>query len=1248
LITTLRKAVFKHGYLLITAAWLYTLSFIVTNYWTYNSSPKKVKHRIEEKLALAENSFKKITDDDSLLSTLINDKPSDEKANLTKEKFGIFIYTFNDVGNPILTYWNNNHIAINSEDINKQNGNYFVEYQNGYFELIKRTIDLPSQKIIAVAAVPVVWDYFVQNKYLKKEFDGFEGLEKQYEIADDSTALPIFNSRGEELFKIKQKGSHNYASYDNFTVLLRLIVILMLMVFINSVAIEMLKKYSLNIVFSILLAFVVLLRFLSYYITFFFDYGRLPLFDPSIYASNKLHPSLGDLFINAILFFWMVSFYKYNYIKQPIKEIVFKKPWIKYINLFLLSFSALFITSLIRSLVQDSKISFDVTNFFSILNVYSIVSFVLLCFLFLGFYHLSHILLRAVIETKTDIVQQLVAVAVSGLLFLSFNIGHPATASNIFIIAWLIVYVLLMNDRKQDIYTALLKSSFFIFWIMIFAVSVAALVMYQSKVVEIEQRKKMAERLVTQVDPSGENLLSIAISNLNENVLERNFNRFESERSNKYIKDSLINENFSGYLNKYETRIYVFDSFFRPLYNDDSTSYAALHTIIHGQGKHTAVDSFLYTYQNADDKLSYLYERTIKKADSTLGYFYIVVKPKRYKSEALYPELFKQVQDLSIDLAMDYAYAVYNNGKLISRYNDYDFQLQLNKKDVPLFGSRIDNKNGYSELWYKASNGKVIMIVKKNTLFLEAATLFAYLFGIFLIVICLYHLGSFAFQTKLNWKKIKSLFTLSIRTQIHATIIFISVFSFIVIGIATISFFIVRFKKNNRDRLTKEIQVMSNEIDEKVRQFRSAVSFDDALTINDIGIGNDLERKITEVSEVHNVDVNLYNKNGTLLASTQPYIYNKQLLSDKIDATAYNALYYHKDAHFVQSENIGNLQYLSIYIPVVDEDGHINGYLNIPYLNSQVELNQEISGFLATLINLNAFIFLLAGAIAFILTNRIVASFSLIGDKMNEVALGKENEAIVWNRHDEIGVLVGEYNKMVKKLEQSAKALAQSEREGAWREMARQVAHEIKNPLTPMKLSIQYLQNAIHNNAPNTKELSERVAATLIEQIDQLSKIAGDFSQFANITNVSLEKFDISESIASSINLYQGNTNVIIDWKKENGYYTVSADKIQMNRLFTNLFKNAIEATLENEQTKINVHQSIEGGKIKIEIADNGSGIPQSMVDKIFTPNFTTKTSGTGLGLAISKGIVEKAYGTISFVTEEGLGTIFSILLPKA
>jgi two-component system, NtrC family, nitrogen regulation sensor histidine kinase NtrY len=405
-----------------------------------------------------------------------------------------------------------------------------------------------------------------------------------------------------------------------------------------------------------------------------------------------------------------------------------------------------------------------------------------------------------------------------------------------------------------------------------------------------------------------------------------------------------------------------------------------------------------------------------------------------------------------------------------------------------------------------------------------------------------------------------------------------------------------------------------------------------------------LEKLIEKISDIHAVDVNLYDLDGDLKVSSLPLPYNKGIISTKMDPVAYYHLNRKKEVQYFKEEKIGKLNFVSNYVPVIDATGREYAYLNIPYFTSESKLQEEIANFLVTIINLNAFIFLIAGIVALFITNRITRSFSFISDKMKAVNLGKLNEAIDWKRDDEIGELVKEYNKMVGKLDESAVALAKSEREGAWREMARQVAHEIKNPLTPMKLSLQYLQKSILDNSDNVKELTANVAQTLVEQIDHLNHIAGEFSQFANIENPYNEIFDLHEVLKTVIQLHSIDDRLKLNWNPVSRTVMINADRTHINRLFTNLLQNAMQAVPDERTVHINIDEELTNEKVLIRIKDNGNGIPEEMHSKIFTPNFTTKTSG--LGLAMSKGIVEQAKGNIWFETQMGEGTTFFVELP--
>lgn len=1243
----LRRSFYKNAYLLIIAAWLYTISFIFSNYSYYTTSPERVQKKLENYIKGSEEKFESFTSDSALFKTIVRDGYERKQAlEYVDDNIGLFIYKRNDAGNFLLAFWNTHKILPPEKDLAKPDGKYFSVYQNGEFEFIKKTFYLNGRQVVAAAAIPIRWNYFIKDiYYLKEEFAGIKNIEDKYNIVKNDAQVYIRNGEGRVLFGLKEKKKVSEDNPGWVSLMFRVIAIMFVFVFMHMVSQEVIQKKGWAKGFLLLTASVAFLRLLSYKFAFPFNFRQFDLFDPFIYASNSLHPSLGDLLINMVLLFWLVSYFKFtaiNYLDN-LKNSKGTRGWLLTgISAVIIVAMAFTVAGVIRSLIIDSKISFDVVNFFS-LDIYTLISFIILCFIILSFFHLSHFVLLFMSKAaNVPVYVKYFFTAVAGLVYLTANLHNPAAISNLIVLVWLLAYMLIMEFRKDDIYVPILKSSFFLMWLMFFAASISALIIFQNRRVEMEQRKRMAEHIAQQTDPSGESIMSIGTANFNNDFLASSFNRLKGEITNKIIKDSLIND-FSGFLNKYDIRIYTYGNDAQSLYNDDSVSYEVITNIIANQSKKTTIPD-VYYYESNTEGFSFLYQKEIKDTSTnTLGYFFVIAKPKKYTTDALYPELFRQSKELSTDIDMSYAYAVYDRGTIINHFGDHNFVSRIPKQLYPK-QDFIEKKNGDdNELWYNAGSNKLVIIVRSGSVFFASITLFAYLFGSFLFIIVLYQLVRYLIKARFRLKLIKSGFKFNIRRQIQGTIIFISVFSFFIIGIATISFYINRFGKTNRERLVKAIQIMANEIES---QISTHAIFDDAVKIYDLGASSQLERSINEISEIHNVDVNFYDVNGNLKVSTQPYVYAKQVLSSMMEPVAFYQLHYNHDIQFIQEETVGRFSYLSVYIPVRDVSGEPYAYLNIPYLNTQKELHQEISNFLVTLISLNAFIFVIAGAIALLLTNRITNSFILIGSKMKDVNLGKANEEITWNTNDEIGALVNEYNKMVKKLEDSAQALAKSEREGAWREMARQVAHEIKNPLTPMKLSIQYLQRAIEEKNPDMQALSQNVASTLVEQIDQLAKIASDFSQFANIGNVKMEVFDVSDLLTSLINLYNTNDKLNISWIKLDQATLISADRSQINRLFTNLLQNAIEASMDKNIVNISIREVVDANKLLISIRDEGVGIPEEKRDKIFTPNFTTKTSGTGLGLAMCKGIVEKANGKIWFETIDGEGTTFNVLLP--
>lgn len=1237
---------YNNGYLLIGAAWLFTLSFIFNNYWSYTSSPDGITKSLERYIWRNESDFNSFINDTSFFERILS-KNEDESTvqESTQREYGFFLYEESADGDYTLLFWNTQSVMPEANLLQKDQSHYIVSLSNGQYEVIRKNIRYQNRSLIAVYLLPIRNQYVLESEYLKNGFVNHSTVEDNYALVFTPTRYPVQSMDGAILFYLQPKSVIEHFNSNWLTLLLTILGTLLLLFFLHNVAIAISKERGAVAGVSFMVLLMIGLRTLSYFFPIPVDFRQYELFDPIIYGSNFISRSLGDLLINSVLFFWLVLFASIQFSKKPFRLGIEKKIWRRIaviILLVIMVFVTLVVGHIIRSLVADSQISFDVTDFFS-LTQYSVFGFIVLCCVTLGYFIFSQTLLKVVNLLNHNLKFHLpLMVSVIGLMGLSLRVNSTYVVFELSILAWLVLYMYLMGKVELG----LRRNSFLVanalFWLFVFSASITSIIIFQNRARELELRKRTAEKLVMQTNPSSERLLNMAIQSFSNNFFLTNLWQLHSSEQSESFRDSIINANFSPYLNTYDTELFFYDKEERPVPSGERLTFDELNSIYSVQGKNTSIAGLRY-YETAFDKFSYIYYKEIKdSSDAVKLYFFMLANPKRYRSEALYPELFRQTEDYSFEYAPDYAYAIYDNGVLQAYVNDYSFPANLTEESLPRQESLVKMTNGYSELWYK-SGSKVVIITRRSNFMMEAITLFAYLFCSFLLLVTLFQLAGIIIQSGFRWKSLLEIMEFNVRSQIYGAVIFVSVFSFIVVGAATILFFSASNNENNRDNLSRSIQDISAALKNKVSEFRIAKENSHDQDSDYLRV---LHQQITDLAQLHHTDLNLYNSNGSLQISSQPFVYEKGVLSRMMDPLAYYNLSRKKKIQYIQEERYGKMKYLSIYVPLMSTSKQTVGFLNIPYFNSQSRLKREISSFLVTIINLNAFIFLLSGVIALFLTNRITGSFTLISTMMKEVNIGKHNAEIVWKKKDEIGTLVEEYNKMVQKLEESAVALAKTEREGAWREMARQVAHEIKNPLTPMKLSIQYLQKAINNNAPNVKELSSSVAQTLIEQIDHLSRIASEFSQFANINNVKKEVFDVNQLLDSLVYLHDVQDRVAISWMHGEAPSMIEADKTQINRLFTNLLQNAIEAIPEIEHGKVIVNEEKFSDKVRISVSDSGSGIPDAMLSNIFTPNFTTKTSGTGLGLAICKGIVQQSHGDIWFHTEEGKGTTFFVELP--
>ena len=1193
-----------------------------------------------------EEDFNNYLRDSTLIRKFVNNEETEEDViNIKSKAYAFFLYNQIDTANYELLFWNTQSILPDDALLINDSTNYIASLNNGQYQVLRKRLNSANKNLLALYLLPIRRQYVLESEYLQNGFVNQNNLEETYSLVLSPSEFPIRSNSGEVLFYLQSKPFNNIDSYDWVTILLRILGVLLILFFLHNVGVALSKSIGPTTGVSFMIIILVGLRALSYAIDIPSDFKYFKLFDPKIYSYGAIFPSLGDLLINSLIFFWLVIFSRTQFHNRNINFSRFSQNW-KRIILIALTLILLITTFIcgyiIRSLVADSQISFDVTNFFS-LDIYSIFGFTVLCCVSISYFIFTQVILNmmARLIMKAYYVQ-IVLVAFIGLLILSLRINSAHILFELFMLLWLLFYVYFMNKIQLNF----VKSNFVVgnamFWLFIFSASIAAIIIVENRSRELELRKRTAEKLIMQTDPSSERLLNIVTKSFTNIFFLSNIDKIIDPVKNQKFTDSLLNAYFTPFTTQYETEIFFFNANEQPLGNGGRLTYDEINSIYSVQGKATKIPELRY-YETAFDKFSYVYSREIRDSSRNIkAYFFMLANPKRYRSDALYPELFKQEEDFLFENTPDYAYAIYSNKNLQSYVNDYSFPTVLKEEEIPKQDFYDRYVNGYNELWYKQGD-KVVIITRRSSFLMEAIALFSYLFVGFLVLVVVFQVASIIILSGFRIRALKVITDFNIRSQIYATVIFVSVFALVVVGATTIAFFTSSYNKNNKDRLSKSIQDISKELKSKISDHRMK---DQVMQVYDSAYGRELRQQIANLAQLYNADINLYNSDGSLQLSSQPFVYNKGVLSRMMEPLALHNLQRLKKIQYIQEESYGKMKYLSIYVPVLGDNRNAVAYLNIPYFNSQNKLKQQIASFLVTIITINAFIFLLAGIIALFLTNRITGSFTLIGAMMRDVNLGKHNAEIVWTKKDEIGVLVKEYNKMVQKLEDSAVALAKTEREGAWREMARQVAHEIKNPLTPMKLSIQYLQKAISNNAPNVKELSSNVAQTLVEQIDHLSRIASEFSQFANIGNSKNEVFDLNVLLESLVYLHDVQERVSVHLETGDVPILINADKTQINRLFTNLLQNAIEAIPEEETGVVTVVKTDDTNAITISIKDNGAGMSKSARANIFTPNFTTKTSGTGLGLAICKGIVEQARGNIWFDTIEGTGTTFYVQLP--
>lgn len=935
-----------------------------------------------------------------------------------------------------------------------------------------------------------------------------------------------------------------------------------------------------------------------------------PLFDPSLFASSLFMPSLGDLLINVAVLLCASLFIRRILRRTAAPGL----PWLWAVAATLVLFATASATGAVMiALVHDGNVSL---NLFRVqdLNGYSMAALFAIGLLLVAWCILADAFIRLAVGAVSPArLLVLVAVAASGLALAN----HLAGNYDLVLAGWPVPVLLLLYHVRQQPGT------------IPFLVLIATLALFTAHVLNRQTIKRteldrdtLAENATTREDPVVELLFGEASREIGRDVTLARWAQASSPCTSVDLDRLVRQPFFSGYWDRYDLRIHLASAGGRFCSTSpDAPSTALAIEDRFQQGVPVAAQGDLRITDRPGEDALYIGRLMLGAA-----VLYVEVRPRLVSDGLGFPELLLAGDRPSSMKPGRFARARYERGVLTFSTGNFVFPITW-RRAVPPQGLQWKEK-GYDLLAQGDPHGTLMVLGSRMPTWLDHVTTFSYLFLFF----CLLAMGLAAFG--MAFGVVRPGFP-GVSGKVRAGVAGFAVASLVLFAFGMRQMLDAR----REERGTRTLDERSRGV---VAELRQTLRGEGALTP---GMAPYLDHLLGNLSNVFFTDLTLYAPNGVMLATSREQVFNTGLLGRRMDPRAYQRIAVEGAASFINSERIGTASFSTAYMPFRNDQGEVLAYLALPYFARQGEVEQERAAGYVALVNLFTLLFLLSVVAAALITHWTTRPLELLRRGLERIGLGSRNEPINYRGNDELGQLVQVYNRKVEELRESAMKLARSERESAWREMAKQVAHEIKNPLTPMKLNIQQFQRTWNPAQPDAKERLDRFSNGLVEQIDALGRIAGEFSDFARMPHAQAETINLQEVAAASVALFANQPEARVTLHPGPAL-TVHADREHLLRVFNNLIKNALQAIPEGASGRVDVVLRQESDQAIVEVRDNGTGISEADRERIFQPSFTTKSSGMGLGLAMVQRMVENAGGTVWFTTEEGKGSSFFVALP--
>lgn len=970
------------------------------------------------------------------------------------------------------------------------------------------------------------------------------------------------------------------------------------------------------------------------------QFGTLPLFKPNFDHASFIGNSVGDWLIHAGILVFVMGFFHSTPVQERSGNGSKFGLAIAVLAQFLSMLSILIGTEALRQLVFQNRMGL---NFDHLLNL-GLQGFLALAgvvALMVGLFMFSHRLAMGIRNFELSRTQRWTAIGIALVLFggCCALIAPPETP-----ILWMLVFALLYAFTLDGfVHWQGVGFGWAICWLVLFSLFASIQLTRFNQLKDNALRLNYAEALAVDRDTVlAENMLPKIIQTIQDDSanIGRLLKPWPFKATALELRDYLNRTVFGqNYLfQHYRLNVYAFEKENQPILLGQTLGYeqvvlgnwATAKPVQHLPGIRFGADS-----EGNPRYLAQVKANRMSDANQPVT-IYLFFDLKHPVPTRTFSQLFFNSPLKNLDQLPRFDFSVSNNGHLI---------VDQGLVNMTVLGSKLGNgaraefeTPNRIDAVAKSEDGQTIAAVGHATGgWLKQVYLFSILFT--LAALCLLALAlanswlkflpdEYGFQLSASG---------SLARRIHFWNISLLAVSFFVVGYLTYQHFTRSALDAERSDFNYRATALLSNL--KAQALNASIS-DDSLLLG-------LPQSLGAMSASLGMDAQFFDPSGNLVYTTQEELVHLGVLSSKMNPKALSTLTNSPQSERSETEQAAGIPYFMQYRTLQNGQGKILGFLAVPYHESRAIAGAEVSDFIGMLASLYVFLLLIAFGITFLLARSITRPVSLLSEKVKELRLEDKNEPLAYagDAEDEISQLIGQYNNMVGKLESSKTQLVKLEREGAWREMARQVAHDIKNPLTTMKLSMQQLERL--SGSPEQAAAYLRKAITrLIEQIDSLAQIASEFSMFANLDIKSKNDVVINEVVESVHDLFSEQKHVDLSLSLPEEHFHILGDKNHLIRVFNNLVINAIQAIPSDRKGQIKVALSRKGNLAVVQISDNGGGIPPEIRERVFEPNFTTKTSGSGLGLAICKKIIEAHDGDIRFETRDNEGTDFFVEMP--